>query len=530
MVAAVGEEPDGAVAPARGYRLRRRLWLFGPLALFAALRVPAFLEPYWYTDEAGYVTSARALLRGRVLYSQIWTNKPPLHLWTVAAVIRLLGTSEAALHVLPLLSGFATLFAVAYAGERLLGRRRTVVALLLAAILLGTPLFDAELLLPESLLIAPLTWAGALLLTRVAVPDSRRWPIWPVGVGALVAVAVAYQQTALAEACAFGLILAIAGAASWRRVAVYAGTVTVLTALWLVPSIVTAGAGTVAYALVGFWFDFAQWHLSSGTAGSWLHLGLPVLAVLMVVGAAWIHRRDRNPAWALWVWAVAALMVPALARAAYPHYLVPSIAPGALALSGIRLRWPARTRLHERVAGAGLVLAAVLAGALAAVAGVEWPLVNVGEVDHTLGYYYGGALSTLTRGESLTAYQQNFDYRVPEDRAVATWISAHGLDGTPAVVWSSDTWLYDLDDLQLMLPTPPIYNDAVLAGSDEQLAQEVAGLAPEIVVTEGESVTALPEITSVLDNGYQAVDQSGTEIVWLRGDLVASVMGSTGLG
>jgi hypothetical protein len=35
------------------YRLRPRLWLIGPLALYALLRIPSFLEPHWYTDEAG---------------------------------------------------------------------------------------------------------------------------------------------------------------------------------------------------------------------------------------------------------------------------------------------------------------------------------------------------------------------------------------------------------------------------------------------------------------------------------------------
>ena len=94
-----------------------------------------------------------------------------------------------------------------------------MVALVLAAIMLGTPLLDAELLLPESLLIAPMAWAGALLLTRVAAPDTRRWPLWPVAVGALAAVGIAYQQTALADTCAFGLILATAAGrpgGGWR--------------------------------------------------------------------------------------------------------------------------------------------------------------------------------------------------------------------------------------------------------------------------------------------------------------------------
>ena len=72
--------------------------------------------------------------------------------------------------------------------------------------LLGLPVIDAELALPESLLIAPVTWAGALLLVRIDPrrprAASRRLPLWPFVVGALVAAGIAYQQTVVAEAAA----------------------------------------------------------------------------------------------------------------------------------------------------------------------------------------------------------------------------------------------------------------------------------------------------------------------------------------
>jgi 4-amino-4-deoxy-L-arabinose transferase-like glycosyltransferase len=527
MAAAAGGRGHaaGRVPP---YRLRRRIWLIGPLALYALLRIPSFLEPHWYTDEAGYVTTARALLQSKVLYSQIWTNKPPLQIWTVAAVIHFLGTSEVALHAVTFLTGLLTLLAIAYAADRLLGRRRAVVALVLAAIMLGTPLLDAELILPESFLIAPVAWAGALLLTRVAAPDARRWPLWPVAVGALAAIGIAYQQTALADTCVFGLILAMAGRTSWRRVAVYAGTVVAITAAWLIPAVVTAGAGKVAYALVGFWVQFAQGQGSLQIPIVFRGIFALVLLTLVVSGA-WLHRRDRDISWALWVWAAVALLVPAVAGQPYPHYLVPSITPTVLALSSLPLRSPVGAALSRRLAGAGLVAATLLAAVGASSAGLDWVDILDGS-SHNVLYYYGRAISTLTRGQSLTAYQDQFDYRVSEDSAVAVWIKAHGLDGSTAVVWSTDAWLYDLSDLQLILPTPPIYNDEALLGNDGPVAQKVADLDPEIVITEGSARRAYPEIDSVLNDGYQEVDESGSQIVWLRNDLVASVMGPTGLG
>src|ERR1700726_3508774 len=103
-------------APARG----SALWWTGPSFLvFTVLRLPSFFEPHWYTDEASYVSVAKSLLRGRVLYSPIWNNKPPLQSWTIAPVVRFFGASEFGLHLLTYLSGLAALAAVAFAATRL---------------------------------------------------------------------------------------------------------------------------------------------------------------------------------------------------------------------------------------------------------------------------------------------------------------------------------------------------------------------------------------------------------------------------
>jgi len=84
---------------------RRWTWLAPGLLVYTICRVPSFFEPHWYTDEAGYATTARAVLRGLPLYVQAWTNKPPLHIWTVALPLSLFGPREAGLHALTFVSG-----------------------------------------------------------------------------------------------------------------------------------------------------------------------------------------------------------------------------------------------------------------------------------------------------------------------------------------------------------------------------------------------------------------------------------------
>src|SRR3990167_3716315 len=46
--------------------------------VFVILRFPSIFEPHWYGDEGIYEIIWIAINNGRVLYSEIWDNKPPL--------------------------------------------------------------------------------------------------------------------------------------------------------------------------------------------------------------------------------------------------------------------------------------------------------------------------------------------------------------------------------------------------------------------------------------------------------------------
>jgi 4-amino-4-deoxy-L-arabinose transferase-like glycosyltransferase len=46
--------------------------------VFFILRLPSLFEPNWYGDEGIYEVIGKAMSQGRILYLQIWDNKPPL--------------------------------------------------------------------------------------------------------------------------------------------------------------------------------------------------------------------------------------------------------------------------------------------------------------------------------------------------------------------------------------------------------------------------------------------------------------------
>src|SRR5437867_7781513 len=441
---------------------RRWTWLAPGLLVYTICRVPSFFEPHWYTDEAGYATTARAVLRGVPLYAQAWTNKPPLHIWAVALPLSLFGPREAGLHALTFISGLLALLAAGLLARRLLSPRRALITSVAFGLAIGLPLFQAELLVPESLLIAPTTWAGFVVLTRV-IPTpggtAAHW-MWATLAGGLMGIAVGLQQTALADTAAFALIIALVPGVSRRALVGYALGFVAVVASWLAPALVVAGIPAVAFALVGFYHAYVAFSAPTSPLGIGLRILGPALALL----GAFTARRDIRGTWPLWLWACAELAVSAIANRPYPHFLVPALAPTILALGSIHaIRLAVRWRL------------APLASAFA----VTVPLALVAGTDFNAFQAYA-AWPKAQLGQHRTEWSAQLDIRSPAYEATAEWIRDHGLSQSSAVIWSSSAWLYLLADLPLGLPTAPIYNNVVLFGSAAAVADHVDAMAPQV--------------------------------------------------
>ena len=487
----------------RGVAVLRSSWAWAVPAglIYTVCRVPSFFEPHWYTDEAGYATTARDILRGAPLYTQAWTNKPPIHLWTVALFIRLFGASEAGLHALTFVTGLIALLGVAVLARRLLSPGRAALGTGLFALAIGLPVFQAQLAVPESLLIAPVTWAAVIVLTRLVVSDGRDQPMpawaWSLVAGALMGLALGIQQTVLADMAVFSIVIALLPGVSRRVLPAYLLAFLAVVASWLAPAVLVAGVPAVAFALVGFY----QGYIAFSAPDSALAIGLRLLGPVLALIGTLMVRRDSKTSWALWLWACADLAVAAIANRPYPHYLVPALAPTILAVVSIRgVRFPIRWRI------APLAAAVILTAPLAVVA--------AGLDSKTLNAYAAWPAAQL--GKHQTEWSLNLEKRSPADEATAAWIRDHGLSQSTAVIWSSSAWLYLLADLPLALPTAPIYNDVVLFGSGSAVAAQVDAMQPQLIVTEDDALSQWPEIGTVLAASYELVYEHDPDRVYLR--------------
>lgn len=498
-------------------------WLAAAIGILVLLRIPSFLEPHWYSDESTYSYVGRTIVRGGDLYTSIgaWDNKPPLQYWTYGILTHFLGYSEAAIHLVPFLSAIAAVAAIGWGVARLTGSPgRAGIACVLAALTIGSPLFDAQLFLPEGALIGPMTWAGMLLLVFITSPEwaaRHRWV--PYLAGALASIALGLQQTVIADVVALSVILLIAIPGRWRDLLPFWGTGLAVSALWFLPTVIASGWSASLYATVGYYTTYASKGLPSTVIERVLHFaGIAGGLTAIMVGAAIIGRRVRNPSWMLWLLGGVDLLVAGSTHFDYPHLVVPAIPWLAAAVAATPWgRWdvlgagsPRAFRWGVAVMIAGLALAFVQGS----YAGSYW----INSSNRSLSAYYVDAYDGLVNSVERANWQASFSSNIVPDIQVAAWLDSHHYAGSSAVLWSvGDEWLYLTTPLYTTLPTVGLFNDDVLlGGSSALIGPYVAHHRPRIVITDMQSVIQRPTILPVLARYYVEVYANGPYIVYVQ--------------
>ena len=490
------------------------------VALIVAFRIPAFLEPHWYSDESTYAYVGRTVFGGGDLYTSpgAWDNKPPVQYWIYGIVTHVLGYSEAAIHLVPFISAIAAVIAVGWGVAKLTGsRRRAAAASVVAALIIGPPIFDSELFLPEGALIGPMTWAGMLMLVSIASPwwaTRHRWA--PYAAGFLASIALGMQQTVIADVAAICVILLIARPARWMDLLRFLGTGIVVTLLWLVPTIIASGLGPTWFAIVGFYGIYAHNALPQSPSASVLHFGgIGVGVIAVMVGAVLIARRTRRTFWMLWVLAGIDLIVAGAAHFPYPHLLLPSIPWVCAALVATPWdRWNVllpRARPQLWAGSAVLAVGILLAAAEGSYAGSFW--INGRSLST---YYSDGYQSIVNTGERIR-WQDSFSNNIVFDQDVSRWLIAHHYAHATAIVWNTaDEWLYLLAPLNTVLPTVGLFNDDVLLGNRTDIGPFVAHHRPEVIILNQISVAQRPSILPVVAEYYVAVYRVGPDTIYVE--------------
>jgi len=504
--------------PTRAERRAPDPLLLAGLGLYAVLHLPSLFEPPWQVDEAGYTVTAWLAAHGAVLYQGVWNNKPPLLFWTYELALRGFGISEVGIHLLSGVAGLLTVAACWTLVRPGWGRKRAAAAALAAAILLGTPLLNGDLALPEDFLIACTSWGMVLVLAAALGPRARRRALLGVCAGVAFGLAVLYQQTALGDATAAAIFLALVpGRRAWGALATMAGTLLLVVGAAIAPFVVLAGARDVTFLLVTSFLGYTR----SSLPGTLSALVPRLVAAVLWATGAWLGRRTDPRRQLLWLWLGAVLLVAIAPNRPYIHFALPAVVPGVALLAGTRLpgrlglkaarqRWAAmRGRLGHAPLATSAAISMMVGGLL--LGHTSWGFYTLGL---TAGYY-PGFLAHAVGVESTSTYRSSFGASTLAVQVAAQWIDDNHLAGSRTVVWSSDAWLYPLAHVRLVLPTSNLNVDEAWLGSSAVL-RRVTRAHPSVVVTTARALASWPQVEHFLGSGYRRSFSDGTVSVWVR--------------
>ncbi|HLB23014.1 MAG TPA: glycosyltransferase family 39 protein [Dehalococcoidia bacterium] len=406
------------------------------VAVAFLMRVPSLAEPRWYRDEGIFAAVAYDIRHGQTLYSGAWDNKPPLIFYTYAGIQAVFGNGVVALHLVTSIVVLLTLMAVMAIALRLYGRWRALLAGVLFAAMMCTPVIEGNLAMTETYMILPATLAVGCVLFAGA---GERRLTWYAAAGALLGVAALYKQVAVFDGAAIAVYVWLveprhAGATKSRALS----RLVMLAAAFAAPQIAFAAYFLVTGAFPAYWYAIAgslPLYSSLGPEENALMRFAAYVPALLVT--AWLARRRAEggsigPAQFPALWLSFAVAGATSSNLPFPHYL--QQAAPALALTAASIPALAPRDKLERV-----TLAAAAALALVLVAGQFGEARDRRQLSPLA--YYENYVSYRAGERDYQQYERFFDGSGESVRDIAREIERDGA-GTTVYSWSELPWLY----------------------------------------------------------------------------------------
>jgi len=144
--------------------------------LFFILRLPSLFEPLWYGDEGIYQVIGTSLNHGKLLYSQIFDNKPPLLYWLYA----ILQSDQFTTRFASLIFGVLSVIMFFLLSKKLFENAKNnnnipILTTFIFAILFGLPTLEGNIANAENFMLLPII-ASAFLLLNSQKSNSNRSP------------------------------------------------------------------------------------------------------------------------------------------------------------------------------------------------------------------------------------------------------------------------------------------------------------------------------------------------------------------
>ncbi|HSW47446.1 MAG TPA: glycosyltransferase family 39 protein, partial [Candidatus Saccharimonadales bacterium] len=182
-------------------------YLLGLSLIFFLLRLPSLIEPNWYGDEGIYQVVGLAISKGRLLYSQIWDNKPPL-LYIVYAIFN---GDQFRVRLFSMLSGLFATWTFFYLAQSIFKQlKASVISTLFFVLIFATPILEGNIANAENFMLL-LTILSGLLVYKISAKRQTRNSKTKklIGVGLILGIAFMFKIVAIFDLGAFLVYLII---------------------------------------------------------------------------------------------------------------------------------------------------------------------------------------------------------------------------------------------------------------------------------------------------------------------------------
>jgi hypothetical protein len=523
-------------------KLRRHLGLVIILLALIILRVPNFFEPYWYGDEAIYLTIGNALNHGERLYAEIVDHKTPL-IYYLARV-----PDQVSFRWL-LLGWMLVTTTLFYVLSWKIFKKAWLATLSTATLMIFTTLPLLEGNIPNGeLFMMGFVMLGAVVFTRSSVWErflasnqplkaaKKSGPIiltsfsslaWLFLAGGGFSLGILTKVPVLLDLGAFLLIfwfLAVQNLFTkaknrWSVLRQIIGAGLIFFSGVIVPMVlsvlyfVAIGAGQ-AYLNFGLLYNLhytQTWHQDFGSAWVNWALSMPGKITIMAAGLGLMTllTKKLKPGLQLaFSWFLTATFAMLLSSRPYPHYVL-QIVPAIALLVGYFFETVAefahtKSNWHRL---SGLSLPLVPAGLIGGI------LIILHVSSYPLAPYYQRFWQLVTGQVSYTTYANQFDGHVADNTLAAAEILR--LHPQHLFIWGTNPTLYAQTKVVPAGRFTVAFHIQDLKVYDQTLA-EIQAAKPEVAVLMKDSETNFPAFNQVLAADYTPIASYSTMTLYQR--------------
>lgn len=147
------------------------IFLILTLFLFFLLRLPSLFEPLWYGDEGIYQVIGTSLNNGKLLYKEIFDNKPPLLYWLYS----FFHSDQFAIRLASLIFGMLSVLIFFLLSKKLFKNKKNIQYLttFIFALLFGLPILEGNIANAENFMLLPIIISAILILNAQKQNSNR---------------------------------------------------------------------------------------------------------------------------------------------------------------------------------------------------------------------------------------------------------------------------------------------------------------------------------------------------------------------